>query len=75
MEKAILPNCLHKCVRAEKLNFLGKVIGPAFEALHNEGNFISIFLTFFNSHCVSVQVVMFPILSDDLEMKVGDQNQ
>ena len=64
----LLPKLLHKCVRAEKLIFSGKVIGPTFVVLHSDGNFIWTSLTLFNSHCVFVQVATFPTWSGNLKI-------
>ena len=40
MTMTLLPKLLHKRVRAEKLIFSGKVIGPTFVALHSDGKLI-----------------------------------
>ena len=68
MTKMLLPKLLHNCVRAELVNLSGKVIGPALVALHSNGNCISVSLKLLNSHCVSVQVAMFPMWSGNLKI-------
>ena len=75
MTMTLLPKLLHKRVRAGKLIFSVKVIGPTFVALHSNGKSIWISLTWFNSHCVSVQVATFPMWSGNLKIsEIQDQN-